>query len=139
MKRFTVQAQVEINNHIGMTSVEVIVHDDKTVEVLSLESAGGQREPDSLSDAEYHHICEEALAALEITSEKLQDPEEAFVLQMCDNSPTPPSMMVMGILSDCQFMIKAGLTEQAIEALNTAKIIIDARLAKKDSHGRHCR
>jgi hypothetical protein len=59
------------------------------------------------------------------------------VLQMADNSLMPHSLLVMSMLSDVQEMMARGMTKAANDTLNNAKIIIDARLATKDEHGRH--
>lgn len=59
------------------------------------------------------------------------------VLKMADNNLMPISLLVMSMLSDAQEMMARGMTGEANEVLNNAKIIIDARLAHKDEHGRH--
>lgn len=62
---------------------------------------------------------------------------EATALSQADSQPSPTSMYVMGILSDIQQLIEMGQLHLAVEACNTAKIIIDKRMAVKDEHGRH--
>jgi len=59
------------------------------------------------------------------------------VLEMADDQPGAISMYTMGIASDVQEMIRRGMYQEAITALDSIKILIHERLAKKDEHGRH--
>lgn len=56
---------------------------------------------------------------------------------MVKESPTPPAMFAMGVLSDAQEMFQNNMINEGNRAINMAKYIIDEYCSKKDEHGRH--
>lgn len=83
-----------------------------------------------LSNSAIEHASNNLDRVLEIMDERM-------TLRQLENSLTPASMYVMGMLSDVQEMISRGLLEMAVRTLDNAKFIIDERLSTKDEHGRH--
>lgn len=80
-------------------------------------------------------IVQEEVRIATIKTKMEQDRKDA--LERCDNSTMPASLYVMSMLSDAQEASLAGYFELAYQIMNDAKVIIDARLAKKDAQGRH--
>ena len=67
---------------------------------------------------------------------KQREEQRKFVLTCADRSASV-SMYTMGMCSDVQEMLQRGMIKEAISCLNDIKILIDERLSKKDTQGRH--